>query len=129
AIPADVFDLDAFVKFSRDPIESLVRLLFREESAAPLEELNQRAPKVFVLFTGALPIRVEAGQEFGKRFSRERRRHSAFTLKVGPLARLDEAGPVVRVAAGLVLKHPQLHTPQRLAPARPLQQSLVVADD
>src|SRR5256885_13269233 len=66
---------------------------------------------------------------FGKRFPRESRRHSAFTLKVGPLARLYKTGPVERVAAGLVLKHLQLHTPQRFAPARPLQQSLVVADD
>src|SRR5438067_9706264 len=104
AVATDVFDFDAFSQFSGDSTKSFVCLIFWKGRAAPLEELNQCAPQVFVFFTSTLSIRIKASKELGKTFRRERGCHSTFTLQVGPFARLYETGPVIWMAVRLILK-------------------------
>ena len=58
AITTNVAYLDSFSEFSRDAIEDLVGLMFRERRAAPLKKPRERQPKVFISLARAFTIRV-----------------------------------------------------------------------
>ena len=50
----------------------------------------------------------------------------AFAFKVGPFARLDRIGPVIRMLFRIALKHFQLHLPERITATPALGEIAVI---
>src|SRR5215813_11944675 len=61
-----VADGFALINFADDAVDRLVGAFFGELRPAPVEEFHQRQAQAFILFAGAIGVRVEADQKSGQ---------------------------------------------------------------